>query len=293
MKKYFKFFMVPLIIFGTILITFTAMMIVKNVKKTYVRDNSLCTTEERVFDYADLLTDEEEARLETLIAKTEAECGADIVIVNLNQSLEEFAHTYDAYAPIEDYIMIFADEFYEQNVFGYDEPYGDGVIFVDNRYREADGYMYDWIGTTGRVEWTYSDYMIDEILWDTEEYLDTNVYKAYETFVKHFKEDMTKDDGMDFVFDGECVFWAGVVAIIFAVVTRHKKAKKTTSEKTFLAYQQMNDTRDVFLRKSLSSRRIQSSGSSGGGGGGSHRSGGGGHHRSSSGRSHGGGGHRR
>lgn len=290
MKKYFKYFMIPFIIFGIILIVFTAMMIVKNMPKTYIRNNALCTSEQRVFDYADLLTDEEETRLETLIAITEAECGADIVIVNLNSSLEEFAHNYDPYARVEDYIMIFADEFYESYAFGYDAPYGDGVIFVDNRCHEADGYMYDWISTTGRVEWAYSEDMIDDILWDTEEYLDENAYKAYETFVKRFKKDMQAEDGMTFVFSDVYIVIPGIITLIFCLATRHKKGKKTTTEKTFLGYQQMNDTRDVFIRKSVSSRRIQTSSSSGGGGS---RSGGGGHHRSSSGRSHGGGGHRR
>lgn len=292
MKKYFKHFMIPYIVFGCILIAFVIMMIISNLKEAYVRNNPLCTTTQRVFDYADILTDNEEAKLEELIAKTEQECGADIVIVNIDYSLEEFAHTYDPDAPIEDYIMIFADEFYESYAFGYNQPYGDGVIFVDNRCREADGYLYDWMGTTGKVEWVYSSYMIDEILWDTEEYIDYNPYKAYETFVKRFKRDMNEDEGMEFRFSSGYLVIAGIVTLIFCLNTRSKAAKKTTTERTFLGYQQMNETKDVFIRKSLSSRRIETS-SSYGGGGGSRSRGGGGHHRSSSGRSHGGGGHRR
>lgn len=295
MKKYFKHFIIPYIIFGTIFITFTAMMIFKNMPEKYVRNNPLCMTTQRVFDNADLLTDEEEEKLENLIAKTEAECGADIVIVNLNESLEEFAHSVDPNAPIEDYVMIFADEFYEEKVYGFDEPYGDGVIFVDNRFHEADGYMYTWMGTTGRIEWEYSSRMIDDVLWETEQYLDIDTFTAYKVFIEEFKEDMTADKGMDFHLLGDSVFWAFVITGIFAFVTKHKKAKKTTSEKTFLGYQQMNDTRDVFIRKSMSSRVLETSSSSGSSRSGTSRSrsGGGGHHRSSSGRSHGGGGRRR
>lgn len=291
MKKYFKHFWIPFIIFGILLLVFVGMVLIKNQPTVHIRNNPLCTLERRVFDYADVLTDEEEARLEQLIAQTEQRVGADIVIVNIDYSLEEFAHQYDPSAPIEDYIMIFADEFYEINKFGYNEPYGDGVIFVDNRCREADGYLYDWMGTTGKVEWEYSYYMIDEILWDTEEYLDDNPYKAYKTFVERFEEDMTADTQVDFYFHPAYMMLAGIVTLIFCLTNRSKIGAKTTTEKTFLGYQHMNDIEDVFIRKSLASRIISTAISSGGGG--SRSRGGAGHHRSSSGRSHGGGGHRR
>lgn len=291
MKKYFKHFWIPYIIFGVILVVFIGMMIMKNQPTIYIRNNPECTISQRVFDIADVLSDEEEARLEELIAETQQRVGADIVIVNVDYSLEAFAHAFDPDAPIEDYIMIFADEFYEQNKFGYNEPYGDGVIFVDNRCREADGYLYDWMGTTGKVEWEYSNYMIDEILWDTEEYIDDNPYKAYKTFVERFEHDMMADEGMEFYFSPGYLMIGGIVTFIFCLANRSKKGVKTTTEKTFLGYQHMNDIEDVFIRKSLASRVIQTSSSSGGGG--SRSRGGGGHHRSSSGRSHGGGGHRR
>lgn len=260
MKKYWKHFLIPYIIFGVILLFFLGMMIIKNQKPIYMRNNAMCTTTQRVFDYADLLTDEEEAELEVLIAQTEQRVGADIVIVNIDYSLEDFAHSYFPDAPIEDYIMIYADKFYEQNMFGYNEPYGDGVIFVDNRYREEDGYLYDWMGTTGKVELAYSDDMIDEILGDTEEYIDISSYMAYTTFVKSFEEDMTGGEGMRFDFHFGYVVIAGVVTLIFCMKNREKIGKKTTNERTFLGYQRMNDMEDVFIRKSVTSRIIQTAG---------------------------------
>ena len=107
MKKYFKYFMKPFIALGVIVILFIVMMVVKNVNRNYLRHNSMCETTKRVFDYADLLTKEEEVKLEQLIARAEDEAGADIVIVNLNESLEEFANQYSSYAPISSYTMIF------------------------------------------------------------------------------------------------------------------------------------------------------------------------------------------
>ena len=290
MKKYFKYFMKPFIALGVIVILFIVMMVVKNVNRNYLRHNSMCETTKRVFDYADLLTKEEEVKLEQLIARAEDEAGADIVIVNLNESLEEFANQYSSYAPISSYTMIFADEFYEQHVFGYNEPYGDGVIYVDNRYREADGYMYTWMGTTGKVEDIYSSEMIDDLLYETEEYLDSDTYKAYEVFVEGFVKDIKKEEGMQFIFTPAYLFMGFFVCLVFLIVTKGQKNNVTTTEKTFLGYQHMNEARDEYINKSVTSRLIQTSSSGGSSG---RRSGGGGHHRSRSGRSHGGGGRRR
>lgn len=291
MKKYFKYFRIPFIIFGVVFVLFIACVIHNHLKPGYVRNNEDCLTEKRVFDFADLLTEEEERELEAFIAKKEDECGLDIVIVNVNESLETVAHSFNPYAPIEDYAMIFADEFYESYIFGYNEPYGDGVILVDNQFREADGYKYLWMGTTGKAEEEYSSSEIDDVLIEVEDYIDFDSYLAYETFVEEVAEDMD-DDAVSFDAYSNVFAISAIVAVCYAAFSRPKKSKKTTTARTFVSSQNMNKIDDTFLRKVTTQRRIETSYS--GGGGGSHgRSGGGGHHRSSSGRSHGGGGRRR
>jgi len=84
-----------------------------------------------------------------------------------------------------------------------------------------------------------------------------------------------------------------IVALIYMFVHMHqKKAKNTTTANTYVAGGRpvLKNKSDRFIRKHVSSRRIETSSSSGGG---SRSSGGGGHHRSSSGASHGGGSRRR
>lgn len=292
MRKYFKYFRIPFIIFGVVFALFITYVICEKLTPDYVRNNDECLTDKRVFDFADLLTDEEEHALEEIIAKKEDECGLDIVIVNMNESLEAVAHSVNPYAPIEDYTMIFADEFYEKYIFGYNKPYGDGVILVDNQFREADGYKYLWMGTTGKAEAEYSSSEIDDVLIEVEDFIDFDSFSAYETFVEEVVDDM---DGNAYSFSayGDLFVISAIVTLCYGLFNRPKKSKKTTTARTFVSSQNMNKIEDTFLRKVTTQRRIESSYSSGGGGGSRSRSGGGGHHRSSSGRSHGGGGRRR
>ena len=109
------------------------------------RTNTECTTDERVFDNADVLTDAEEDKLRKQIAKYEKELKIDIVLVTLNESLKEYAREYDPNVSYDKFVMIYADNFYDEHKFGYNKPIGDGVLLLDNIYREDDGSVYTWM----------------------------------------------------------------------------------------------------------------------------------------------------
>ncbi len=81
MKKYLKHFCFLFIAVGVLLIIFIAVSVTKKPPIGYVRTNS--QEEERVFDYADKLTDEEEEALRELIADKEVMIGCDIVLVTI------------------------------------------------------------------------------------------------------------------------------------------------------------------------------------------------------------------
>ena len=68
---------------------------------TEPRSNTECTLTQRVFDDADVLTDEEEAKLEKLIAEKEKLIGGDIVLMTTNdaslntmEKLRDYAQNY-------------------------------------------------------------------------------------------------------------------------------------------------------------------------------------------------------
>ena len=175
------------------------------------RTNTECTTEERVFDNADVLTDEEENKLRTQISKYEKELKIDIVLVTLNESLKEYAREYDSNVTYDKFVMIYADNFYDEHKFGYDKAHGDGVLFLDNWYREADGGVYSWMSTSGRAETAYSSAMIDELLTDSLYYVEDDPYLAYCTMVDYFVIDMTGGSIADGILSPLYIFIAAVV----------------------------------------------------------------------------------
>lgn len=296
MKEYFRHFRFLFIAFGIIVAlgVFSYIMHYAENNVSTERTNTECTTEERVFDYADVLTDEEEDKLREQIAEREKQIQADIVLVTLNESLKEYALSYDSSAAYSEFTMIYADNFYEEHNFGYNKPIGDGVLLLDNIYREDDGRVYTWMCTTGKAEDKYSSGMIDRILDKFYENVDTDPYLAYKTFVDNVYYDMSDSGQMVMEYPPYLSYLcAAVVAAIYMIVNLTlRKGRKTTNTRTYVNGGQPIYRRreDMFLRKRVTSRTIDTGSGSGGGHSGG---GGGGHHTSSGGHSHGGGGHSR
>ena len=292
MREYFRYFKWLYIIFAAVLLLFgflTAGHAITAGIANYERTNTECTTTERVFDYGDVLTDQEENKLRKLIAKREKQTGCDIVLVTLKESLKDYARAIEPNVRYSEFVRVYAEEFYEDNNFGYNKANGDGVILVDNWYREDDGKIYTWFCTTGKVKDAYSDADIDHILDNVYVYVESNPYRAYKTYVNDFYHDMM---GINVVHINVPKFIPWLIGIISAVIFiacnwRAKKGAKTTTATTYVNGMEprFRVREDRFLRKSVTQHKIESSS---GGGGGGHS--GGGH---SGGGSHGGGGHSR
>ena len=288
--EYFEKFKVLFIIIGALLVILGLVWSGHAIKGSFgskPRGNTDCLVTERVFDYADVLTDEEEEKLRELIAKREKQTRCDIVLITLNESLEEYAKQYDEYASGNDYTMIYADNFWDENRMGYNRAFGDGALLVDNWYRESDGKIYTWFCTTGIVKDTYSDMDIDHILDRVYRDVETNPYKAYKTYVNDFYDDMmgTRLFHVD-VPKGISIIIGLIATVIFIIANwKSKSGKDTTTAVTYVEGKKADfvNSRDIFVRKSVTKRHIETSssggggGHSGGGGGGSH--GGGGHSR--------------
>lgn len=297
MKDWFKYFRIWFLVCGILLIGMCIAHAVLH-KGTgsgdTVRVNEVCTETERVFDYADVLTEQEEQELRELIAKREQQTRCDIVLVIMNESLEDYAKQYDPDAYGSDWAMIAADNFYDEHGFGWNKyresDDGDGVLLLDNWYRESDGRVHTWFSTSGKAMEHYSDAMIDGLLDAVYAYdIETEPYKAYRAYIEKFYRDMTGQNAK--------VPWLAVVgipaiaAVAFILLNLSgKEGKKTTQVNTYVGGTggpvfAVNENR--FIRKSVTKRHIErNSGSSGGGGGG-------GAHVSSGGHSHGGGGRSR
>lgn len=292
MEKYFKYFKIPFIITAVIVVICVGIKIANST--SMVRSNNETDLKNNVFDYADNLSTQDEARLEETITEIEEQTGIDIAVVILNESLEGKGYkaglsgrgTYDMW------VKGYADSFADDHKMGYDYACGSNLVFVDNCFREpSTGRVDSWISTSGKAKENISTSECEEImdiaLANLTDYSgQEDYYKAYSKVVELVPRYASSTSAaVNLMQPKYIVVVSFLAALIYVLVNwRSKAGKKTTSGTTYVSQGRPNITRkqDIFLRKSVSKVRIQSS--SGGGGGGGHSGGGGGH---------GGGGHSR
>lgn len=285
MRDYIRYFKWLYIIFAALLLIFgmlTAGHAITAGAAGYERTNTECTTTERVFDYGDVLTDKEEAKLRKLIAKREKQTGCDIVLVTLKESLKDYARMIEPNVRYSEFVRVYAEDFYESNNFGYDIPDGDGAILVDNWYREDDGSVYTWFSTTGKAHSAYSDVDMDHLLDNVYVYVEKDPYRAYKTYVNDFYHDMMGINVVHVNVPRSFPWLAGIISsVIFIIINlAGRKGAKTTTANTYVNGKEplFRVREDRFLRKSVTQRKIESSSSGGGSHGGGRSGGGGGSH---------------
>lgn len=295
MREYFRYFRwlyITLAILATFFLGINVFRSFVSASVYYDRTNTECQVKQRVFDYADVLSDKEEKKLAALIDKREKQTGCDIILITLKQSLKEYARAIEPSVSYDEFVRVYAENFYDENKFGYNKPGGDGVLLVDNWFREDDGRIYTWFCTTGIVKDRYSTGDIDHILDRVYRYVETNPYRAYKTYVNDFYNDMMGSRIFHLDVPKGLPLIAGIIAAVIFMLANWKSrsGKKTTTALTYVNGRNADfvNRQDIFIRKTVTKHRIQTSSSSGGGGSRSGRSSGGG-----GGRSHGGGGHSR
>lgn len=292
-KQYVKYFRVLFIILGIFLVAAVAMRIWITNMNNRPRRNTQAPVE-RVYDYANILTPEEEELLRSQIAAAEKKLRMDIVLVTLNQPMEgeEAMNEHGASSPrLERVMEAYADNFWDDNRFGYNKGFeGNGLILVDNVY-EGQGYWH--ISTSGVAEDELSSYDIDGLLDELDRHYDAeNPYRGYSEFVDAVVDRFRMRYGLSLGWLFLSLVLPIVVALCFFIKNmKQYKAKDTAAANAYVIGGQptVNNQSDDLLRKSVTHRRIETSSSGGHSGG---HSGGGGHHHSRSGASHGGGGRR-
>lgn len=292
-NQFLKYFRVWFIIIGILLIIAVALYGIRRMADNVSRGNTNAPSE-RVYDEAGILSADEEERLRSQIDKAEKRLHMDIVIVTIDQPMEgqEAMWQQDAVSPrLEDIMEAYADNFWDDNLYGYNRSYeGDGVILVDNVYV---GQGYWQLSTSGKAERALGDYDIDRLLDVVDRYYDYSPYRGYSEFVDALADQFDTHGSAPLPWILVVVVPV-IVALVFATGNlKQSKAKDTTAVNAYVVGGKpvMKNQKDEFLRKSVATRRIQTSSGSGGGSS-SRSSGGGGHHTSRSGASHGGGGRR-
>lgn len=234
---------------------------------TEPRSNTECTLTQRVFDDADVLTDEEEAKLEKLIAEKEKLIGGDIVLMTTNNA------SLNTMEKLRDY----AQNYYKENKIGWDKPIGSGAIYVDDWETK-----HTWLATRGTVKDKLSKDNTDYIVDETNDIVNKDPYKAYTRLINLLADETQKSHLFHINISPLWVALGCLVAAIAFVVFQLSDSvgKDTVKKSTYVKKDgvQLNDKQDVFLHSHVTrtKRETESSssdcgGSDGfGGSGGSH-----------------------
>ncbi|MBO5261109.1 MAG: TPM domain-containing protein [Coprococcus sp.] len=285
MDKSRKFLFAMLIVLGVGLLLFGVAAVKRNSNyKHDDRNNNDCLTEQRIFDFADKLSDADEELLLEDIEEIENKVGMDFVVVTMDQytDLSQYGMSATGY-DIESNTKNIAEAICDYYLFGWEEwpdgTYLNGknastsVVVVAN-WQENDGYVY--LCTSGKAKERISEAKAVKITQYGGKILRSNTLGGFQRMIKKTKQAMgSGGHGVD-LFTPLIRFVAcAIAAVIFFLVNFSKKAgTDTTTASTYSkGNAQILDRRDIFIRKEVHSVTIQSSSGGGGGGGSS----GGGH----------------
>lgn len=288
-RQYLKYFRVWFVVIGILVLVNIGLWLYRAALDRVPRANREAPAE-RVYDYGDMLTVEQEEELRAYIARKEKRYKIDIVLVTMRQPVEgrEAQEEYGYRSPYwEQNMQDLADDFWDEHRYGYNKGFeGDGALLLDNRYEGQRG---EHLSTSGRVEYAFDVEDVNDVLDGVDRYYDTDPFKAYKAYVDGVCGKM----GHSMMSPGSillCLVGTLVATLVYAASHMSPRlAEDTTRVNTYVegGKPELKHKSDNFVRKSLTKRHIEtsSSGSSSSG----RSSGGGGHHRSSSGASHGGG----
>lgn len=239
--------------------------------------------EEKIYDFAELLTQEEENTLYTEINNYISNTNLDMAVVTIDDNNKTSPRNY-------------ADDFYHYNYFGKGTTH-DGLLFlIDMDNREM------WISTNGEAIIMYDDNRLDRILDKT---YDKISQKDYDGCVSEFIDEATNyynngipssnkdayiNDKGDYIYNSNkspISIFTFIIPLIISIIIvlimkgRHKTIRKATTAALYMKEKEITIKEDTFLTSHTDKVYDPPSDSSGSSGGSST-------HRSSSGRSSGG-----
>lgn len=253
----------------------------------------LVNSSEKIYDFANILTEEEKKNLKNKIDEFIKEYNTDLVILT-----DSFNYISDV--ENEDY----AADFYDYNDFGIDFEKYSGILFLRNA--NPDNPYYD-IYTFGYAQLYFDDHRYNELLDDI--YYDISG-KNYESgfnmllsyINKYYKNGKPSYMANNYDIDENGYIIkkyninltpklaiSGVVTfiIILILVKKNKMVKKATAAGDYFVHEKFNITKssDLYVTSHVTSYTVSSSsGGSGGGGSHSHSGSSGGGHSSGGGR---------
>ena len=224
---------------------------ITSVRETTIKKTPYVDATEKIYDFADLFTDDEEVELYNKIKTFIENTNIDMVIVTINEN-----NKYSS--------MDYADDFYDYNDFGIGDN-NNGILFlIDMHYRKM------WISTTGDAIKIYNS-KIDSILDKCYTYIsDKNYNKTALTFIESTQNAYDSHTRNKWITGVILVLSVSLlIPTIFCLVIKlkHKKVKLAKDANLYLIKSSIKttDSYDRFSHSHTSRTRKSSSSSSGGG----------------------------
>lgn len=219
---------------------------------------------EKVYDFAELLTEEEEKEIYQSVNEFIRSANLDLGIVTIDKNNKFNAQEY-------------AQDFYDYNDFGFDEVHSGILLLIDMDTREV------YMSTTGEAITLYSDHRIQKIVDDISTYLtDKQYFKAiikFVTIVDNYDkiglpstndtkyvigEDGTISKKIPWLFFILCPVIATII-VMGILIYKNKLVKKATSSREYLNKDSVDIKleSDQFLGSSVSKVPVSHSSSGG------------------------------
>lgn len=209
------------------------------------------TSDQKLYDYAELLNAEEVANIEALADQYSRENEVDIIILTTNDT---------GGRDIVDYM----DDFYDETAPGFQRAHGDTVILtLDMAERDV------YIAGFKRAEDVINDQRASSIRQEITPALSAGDYvKAFTQFIEQ-TDYYWNVKPIYFTWWFHLIVSIAVAAIVVGVMAYNSGGRKTTNPRTYLDENRSAVTRkrDLFIRKTVTKTKKPSNNSSGGGGG--------------------------
>ncbi|AXI08860.1 hypothetical protein CUC15_08005 [Oceanobacillus zhaokaii] len=224
-------------------------------------------SKQRIYDYANLLTEEEKSQLEKLASEYGSENETDFVILTTNDTEDKD-------------IVPYMQDFYDAQALGYDKPHGNtAILTLDMKSRDV------YLAGFYKAEEYLSDSRLNQIRNKIMPDLSNgNYYDAFTTFMETSAYYMGISPWINpelFVFKlwFQILAPIALAAIIVGLMAFNSGGRVTVNERTYLNTAQVNRRKDRYIRTAVTKTRKPSNNKSSGGGGG--RTGGGHSHSGS------------
>lgn len=226
-------------------------------------------SKQRIFDYANLLTEEEKANLEKLASEYSAESETDFVILTTNDTEGKD-------------IIPYMQDFNDEQALGYDKPHGNtAILTLDMKSRDV------YLAGFYKAEEYLSDSRLDQIHNKiTPDLSNGDYYDAFTIFIETSSKYMGISPWINpelFVFKlwFQILAPIALAAIIVGLMAFNSGGRVTVNERTYLNTAQVTRRKDRYVRTAVTKTRKPSNNNGSGRGGGGGTTGGGHSHSGS------------